>query len=135
MTEYCLKENDRKEKLFCAWGEYLDQLHLSEDIERPGAFAGLFEGLATISYTSKNSIGLHLDSGKKIRHLPVSPEISKHSRPLDILYIMIAQKGKRWVPIEVVSIGSHLVGTPTEMHVTFNPRMIDSDIEGVKTVH
>ncbi len=111
-------EDERKNKLFECWITYLKGVHTKTNLEK---FDEIYEGLAYISDLSKNRLGLHLDDGRKLRHIPISQEISELSVRLDAVYIILGKISDKWCPLDIISIGSTIELEPAQFHMTLNP--------------
>ncbi len=117
MNRTFASEDLRKEGLFDSWIEYLRNYH-SQNIEH--GFEEFYEGTAVVSGLSKNRMDLHLDDGRKLRNIPISPAIRRNSARLDMIFIVLGFSQGNWWPLDVISIGS-IVGEQIGAHVTFNP--------------
>ena len=118
MNRTFASEDKRKTKLFEGWIEYLTKIHFQFE---ENEFEEIYEGVAVVSDLSKSRIGFHLENGKKIRHIPISQEISCDSSRLDSMYIVLGLKNGKWWPLDVISIGSIIPGKPDIGHITYNP--------------
>lgn len=117
-------EDERKTKLFESWIFYLTAIHR----QFVGAFEEIYEGLVTVSDLSKNRIGFHLEDGRKLRHIPISPDINANTCRLDCMYVVLGRKKDRWWPLDVISIGSIIGSEPEGLHMTINPLLNNSDL-------
>jgi hypothetical protein len=121
-------EDQRKDKLFVAWIEYLDSVwdKVEADDTAVLQFERTFEGLATVTGVNGDYLNLELETLEKIKRLPVSSEVCEHQRVGDILYLTLGiSKGVYW-PFDVTSIGS-MVPAPdnkTGLHLTINPLVL-----------
>ena len=114
-------EDKRKDQLFLAWIEYLKELHAQfEGIE----FDDFYEGTATISAVHENYMNLDLDDKRKLKGIPISSQVSKHSLPKDMAYVVLGRIKEKWFPLDVISIGT-LIRTRKndlhEFHLSVNP--------------
>jgi hypothetical protein len=116
-------EDDRKTELFKAWIEYLSSLHSPTDDDK---FEEIFEGLATVSDLSKNRLGLHLEDGRKLRHIHITPEIGRQSCRLDSMYLALGLRDGQWRALNIISVASLIFGNPQKVHITFNPLYVDA---------
>lgn len=121
MNRTYASEDDRKTKLFESWNAHLKKIHEQFSDHN---FEQLYEGTATVSELSTNFMGLHLDDGRKLRYISISPEIKEHSSRLDLIYLLIGQRDGRWWPLEVTSIGSVVEYMSGKVHFTFNPELM-----------
>ncbi|MBX3021427.1 MAG: hypothetical protein KF799_07080 [Bdellovibrionales bacterium] len=121
MNRTLTSEDNRKTVLFDAWIAYLMKVHLEFDDSQ---IDEIYEGTAVISDLTKNTIGFHLEDGRKLRHVPIDPDISKHSCRLDMMYVILGRRNNRWWPLDVLSIGSTLLGKQSAAHITYNPLYI-----------
>ncbi len=114
-------EDQRKTMLFQKWINYLKQLCFRfEGIE----FDDIYEGMATVTDLSKSRMGLHLQDGRKIKHVSITPQIGLFSLHLDLMFIVLGLKDGKWWPIDVISIGSIISGKPEGAHITMNPMYV-----------
>lgn len=116
------KEDARKNKLFEEWIKHLRAVYAKFQQKD---FQKFYEGMAKFSELGENRFDLVLDGGKKIKALEVTPEICAHSRAEDSMYIMIGRRGDKYWPLDVISVGTLLGGTPCKMHVTYNPLYVN----------
>lgn len=132
MSRTFLSENERKNKLFESWNEYLDKLQ-SHFIGKQSE--GFYEGSATISEVTINTFGVYLEDGTSIRHIPINSTISKSTCSLDSLYIALIKIESKWWPLEIISIGSflnyHALVSKKEVHFSVNPRLMEEVGESV----
>lgn len=119
-------EDDRKDKLFAAWNDYLDAIEreFGHETQNGDEFQEILEGLAFLDSTSKGKMSLAFESGEIIKDLTVSEEIRVNSKSEDMLYIMLGNFSGKWLPIEVVSIGSWVNEKKGEFHMSVNPRIM-----------
>jgi hypothetical protein len=115
-------EDARKNKLFEAWIAHLTEFHSRF---KGDEFDEIYEGIAVVSDLSKNRIGLDLDDGRKIRDVPISPQVSSESCRLDSMYVVLGLKDGKWWTLDVISIGSVLNCKKGGAHVTFNPLYVN----------
>jgi hypothetical protein len=127
MKRTFLTEDSRKTKLFEAWNQYLQQTCLELEGE---IFDEIYEGSAMVSDISKNRIGFHLKDGRKLRHIPITPEISESSSRLDHAFLTLGRREGSWRVLFVVSIGSIIPGKRGGAHITVNPLLVDTKNAG-----
>jgi hypothetical protein len=67
---------------------------------------------------------LATEDGRKIRRIPITPRICAEHVSLDTAFVILGRVGSRWLPADVISIGS-IIGKSdsnvAKVHVTFNP--------------
>jgi hypothetical protein len=129
-------EDKRKGQLFSLWIEYLRVVHRQFGEYE---FEDVYEGVATVSDLSKNRIGFCLADGRKLRNIPITPQISQRTSRLDHMYIVIGLSNGKWWPLDVISIGSivgdcNLEGGGKGVHMTFNPEYLAGDLV-VRNLH
>lgn len=127
-------EDKRKEQLFSAWIEYLRVVHKQMAQFGDREFEDLYEGVATVADLSKNRIGFNLADGRKVRHIPITPQISQRTSHLDHMYIAIGLSNGKWWPLDVISIGSiigdcNVQGGGKGVHMTFNPLYVAGHLD------
>ena len=88
-------EDDRKAKLFDAWIHYLSEIHnrlVGCDLDKK------YEGAADISRISRQSMDLKLEDGRKLRNIPITPQIFEKSLKCDSMYVILGQHERQWLP-------------------------------------
>jgi hypothetical protein len=116
-------EIERKEKLFDALNRYFED---NDEKLSQIFFEEVYDGLATVSDLSKNHIGFELENGKKLKQIPITPQISELSACDDLMYVLLGRNRGKWWLLDVMSIGSLMNANMSEAHLTFNPQYMGS---------
>ena len=120
-------EDDRKTLLFDAWNSFFENKQLQTFPKQD--FDQFYEGLAQVSEVTTNSMTIRLQEAVCVSKFQITEQISKQTRAEDLIYIVIGRRGQKWLPLDLVSVGTLIPGKGNEagFHLTINPLYMQSE--------
>jgi hypothetical protein len=118
-------EDRRKDALFVAWNRFLDAIHCNLQFEKSGEFDEIFEGIVEVSRFTRNSMFIRQEHC--IRQIKITPQIANVSMVSDAVYLQMGRKLGTWTPLEVISVGSIILGKRGGIHLTVNPLLMGNE--------
>ncbi len=112
-------EDQRKTLLFNAWNSFFENSRLQACTKQH--FEEFYEGLAHVTDVTKNSMMVRLEEASTVCRFRITEQISDHSKAEDLIYLVAGRLGGKWLPLDIISVGTLIPGKESGFHLTINP--------------